>query len=480
MLREHDKILRQCMAWTDALLIAFAFYLSHLLRNQLYDLLGAFHLPNFYKTYPLQHYLSLLPLIILAWLGTLRSVGNYQHTRGKDLPEILQELFWAGAISLVVFASLAFFLKLDFVSRSLIVLTFILAWVLLSFERMLLIRTLRMLRRKGHNQRFLLIVGTGKRAQAFIERVERHPEWGFKIQGLVDADEALTGTDVLGYRVLGTLPDLPDLLENKVVDEVVFVVPRAWLGRIEEAILYCEQLGKKVNVAVDLYTTQIAKPHYSGLHDFPFLSFQSTPDKIWQLILKRLLDLAVSALLLVLLAPLFLAIACIVKFSSKGPVLFKQIRCTRSGRIFTMYKFRTMVVDAESRLEALRHHNEMSGPAFKMADDPRLIRFGKWLRKFSLDELPQLYNVLKGEMSIVGPRPPIPSEVKRYLPWQRRRLSMRPGLTCLWQVEGRNRIVDFDEWMKLDLAYIDTWSLWLDLKLCLRTVPAVLFGVGAK
>ncbi len=480
MLREHDKVLRQFMAWLDALLIVLAFFLSHSLRNQLYDVLGYLKLQNFYKTYPLQHYLGLLPVIILAWVGTLRSVGSYQHTRGKDLPEILKEIFLAGTISLVVFASLAFFLKLDFVSRSLIIMTFIITWILLSLERVFLLKALHGLRGKGHNQRYLLIVGTGKRAQAFIERVTCHPEWGFKIQGLVDMDAKLKGSEVLGHRVLGTLENIPELLENIVVDEIVFVVPRSWLEMIEPAVLYCEQLGKKVNVAVDLYTMRIAKAHYSGLQDFPFLSFQSTPDKIWQLIIKRFLDLLVSAVMLVLLSPLFLAIALVVKFSSRGPVFFKQIRCTLSGRVFVMYKFRTMVVDAESKLDALRHKNEMSGPAFKMTDDPRLIRFGKWLRKFSLDELPQLYNVLAGDMSIVGPRPPIPLEVKRYQPWQRRRLSMRPGLTCIWQVEGRNRIVDFDEWMRLDLAYIDRWSLWLDIKLCLKTIPVVLFGIGAK
>lgn len=480
MLREHDKILRQFMIWLDALLIAAAFFVSYSLRNQLYDLLSYLSLPNFYKTYPLQHYLGMLPLIIIAWVATLRGVGSYQHTRGKSTFEIQGELFWAGLISLVVFAGLAFFLKLDFVSRSFIMLTFLIAWLFLALERVFLLKTLRSLRRKGHNLRYLLVAGTGKRAQSFLRRVEKHPEWGFRIQGLVDLHPELKGNIMGGYPVLGTIEEIPDILENIVVDEVVFVVPRSWLEKIEEAILYCEQLGKKVNIAVDLYTTKIAKAHYGGLHDFPFITFQSTPDKVWQLMLKRILDILSSFTALILLSPLFVVIALMVKSSSNGPVFFKQIRCTLSGRVFTMYKFRTMVVDAESRLESLTQHNEMSGPVFKMADDPRLIRFGKWLRKFSLDELPQLFNVLMGDMSIVGPRPPIPSEVKRYKPWQRRRLSMRPGLTCIWQVEGRNRIVNFDEWMQLDLRYIDNWSLWLDLKLCFKTIPAVLFGIGAK
>ncbi|OGW72591.1 MAG: hypothetical protein A2Y02_01500 [Omnitrophica bacterium GWA2_52_12] len=480
MLREHDKILRAVMVALDIALITAAFYVSHLLRNHFYDVLAGLNIPNFYKTYPLSDYVSMLPVMLLAWIVTLHAVGSYQHTRGKPMTEIQREILAAGAISLLAFTSLAFLLKLDYVSRSLIVMNFGLSWIFLSLERIQLLRTLRSLRKEGHNLRFLLVVGTGKRARVFLERVAQHPEWGLKIQGLIDKEAGLIGQEILGHRVIGTLDGLPEILEHTVVDEVVFVVPRSWLEEIEPTILYCEQLGKKVNVAMDLYTPQIAKVRFDGLHDQPFITYQTTPDKIGQLIFKRLLDILLSAFLLVILSPFFLAIALLIKVSSKGPVFFKQIRASRSGRIFAMYKFRTMVVDAEARLEALRHHNEMSGPAFKMANDPRLIRFGKWLRKFSLDELPQLYNVLMGDMSIVGPRPPIPAEVKRYQPWQRRRLSMRPGLTCIWQVEGRNRIVDFDEWMRLDLQYIDTWSLALDFKICLKTIPVVLFGVGAK
>ncbi len=480
MLREHDKILRFVMVTLDILLIGAAFYLSHLLRNHFYDVATGWHVAHFYKTYPLKSYLGMFPVILAAWTVSLHMVGSYQHTRGKNTPEILREIVLAGSTSLLVFTSLAFLLKLDFVSRSLIILNFIAACIFLSAERLLLLRTLRTLRQRGHNLRHLLVVGTGQRAQLFLKRAALHPEWGLRIQGLLDKEESLVGSEVLGHRVIGTLEKLPEILEQSIVDEVVFVVPRSWLENIEETILYCEQLGKKVNVAMDLYTPLISKVRFSGLHDQPFITYQTTPDKIGQLILKRFLDILVSATLMVLLLPLFLAIVILVKWSSRGPVLFKQIRGTRNGRIFSLYKFRTMVVDAESRLEALQHHNEMSGPAFKMTHDPRVIRFGKMLRKFSLDELPQLYNVLRGDMSIVGPRPPIPSEIKRYKPWQRRRLSMRPGLTCLWQVEGRNQIVNFEEWMRLDLEYIDRWSLLLDLKLCLKTIPVVLFGIGAK
>jgi len=188
----------------------------------------------------------------------------------------------------------------------------------------------------------------------------------------------------------------------------------------------------------------------------------------------------VSSAVLIFLSPLFLAIAIAIKATSKGPVFFRQERCSLNGRKFTLYKFRTMDSDAELKQGELLERNEMKGPVFKIEDDPRITSVGKVLRKFSLDEFPQLWNVFEGDMSLVGPRPPIPAEVEKYESWHRRRLSMRPGITCLWQVGGRNKITDFDEWTKLDLEYIDKWSLWLDFKILFKTIPVVALGIGAK
>ncbi|NLF25519.1 MAG: exopolysaccharide biosynthesis polyprenyl glycosylphosphotransferase, partial [Deltaproteobacteria bacterium] len=200
----------------------------------------------------------------------------------------------------------------------------------------------------------------------------------------------------------------------------------------------------------------------------------------WELGLKRVFDVVVSALLLVVCSPLFAVIALLVRITSPGPVFFVQKRVGLNGRLFNMYKFRSMHSTAESELEALKAQNEMSGPAFKLKNDPRVTALGRFLRRFSLDELPQLWNVFKGEMSLVGPRPPVPGEVNAYARRYRRRLSMRPGMTCTWQVSGRNEIKDFDSWVKLDLEYIDNWSFWQDIRLLLRTIPAVLSGVGAR
>jgi len=212
----------------------------------------------------------------------------------------------------------------------------------------------------------------------------------------------------------------------------------------------------------------------------PLLTLGSAPDNEFALAAKRLADVVVSASSLVALSPVMLAVAGLIRLSSEGPVLYRQTRCGLNGRRFTLYKFRSMVPDAEARRPDLEHLNEMDGAAFKMTADPRRTGLGRWLRKFSLDELPQLWNVLRGDMSFVGPRPPLPEEVERYLPWQRRRLRMRPGLTCLWTLEGRNRLLKFDRLVQFDLAYIDNWSLWLDLKIFLKTIPHVALGRGAS
>jgi exopolysaccharide biosynthesis polyprenyl glycosylphosphotransferase len=231
---------------------------------------------------------------------------------------------------------------------------------------------------------------------------------------------------------------------------------------------------------VDLFNVPFLRRDIGSLFGYPLVHFEQTVDHLEWTIFKRLFDVIVSSLALVMFMPVFLIVGVVIKGTSPGPVFFRQTRCGLNGRRFTLYKFRTMVVDADARLQELMASNEMSGPAFKMNNDPRLTPVGHILRRYSLDELPQLWNVLRGDMSLVGPRPPLDREVAQYENWHRRRLSMRPGLTCLWQVSGRNTISQFDEWMRLDLNYIENWSFWLDLKILLKTVPVVVSGAGAK
>jgi exopolysaccharide biosynthesis polyprenyl glycosylphosphotransferase len=251
------------------------------------------------------------------------------------------------------------------------------------------------------------------------------------------------------------------------------------LSEVETAILACEIEGVEAWLVADFIRTSISRPAIDELMGKPMIVFRSAPEVSWALLLKGIFDRVGAAALLVLLSPLMLAAAAVIKLSSRGPVLFRQERCGLRGRVFTMNKFRSMVSDAEQRRAELMAFNEMDGPVFKIAKDPRVTGIGRFLRRTSLDELPQLVNVLKGEMSLVGPRPLPVNEVRQFKDaWQRRRLSMKPGLTCLWQIAGRNTI-GFEEWMRLDLQYIDSWSLWLDLKILLKTIPVVLMGKGA-
>ena len=453
----------------DLALVAASFFIGYSLRNEIQDI------------YPMGVYIGLLPILLIIWGSLLLYYfGDYGSFVLDQVPGILLNVLKIACLGFILFGSFTYVFKITYISRTLVFLIFGFSAVSICIEKILTILLMDHLRKKGFDPVHVLIVGTGKKAQSYIDLIHKHNEWGLNIVGLVDEDASLTGETVGGHKVLGTLLDVPDLLHHNVIDEVIFATPRSWVGRIEQTMLLCENEGVKINVAVDYFQLKFSNAKQVHLGGFPLLTFKPTTDKVLHLSIKRLLDIAISAAALVALAPLFLAVAAIIKFESKGPVFFKQKRCGLQGRIFTLLEFRTMVTDAEERLKELMAHNQMSGPVFKMDNDPRITRMGRLFRKFSIDELPQFWNVLAGDMSIVGPRPPIPNEVNRYDSWQRRRLSMKPGVTCLWQVNGRNKITDFNEWVKLDLEYIDNWSLGLEFKILLKTIPVVLFGVGAK
>jgi len=334
-------------------------------------------------------------------------------------------------------------------------------------------------RRRGYHVRRYAVIGSGEMARAVVETISRHPEWGLELAGHVAESGALTHG-----KVLGSLDDFARILEEHVIDEAIVALPHERMsvhgGDVERAVLLCEEQGVAARISLDvLRYSGSSRMQVSDLDGLPMLCFTRTPEGALALWAKRAFDMGVAGLVLLFTAPVFLAVAAAIRLDSRGPVFFRQRRVGLNGRDFTMMKFRSMHAGAEQGLEGLRASNEMSGPAFKMKNDPRVTRFGRFLRKTSLDELPQFINVLRGEMSVVGPRPPIRAEVQQYQRWQRRRLSVRPGIPCTWQVSGRNDI-DFDRWMKLDLEYIDRWSLWSDLSICLRTIPAVLTARGAQ
>jgi exopolysaccharide biosynthesis polyprenyl glycosylphosphotransferase len=271
---------------------------------------------------------------------------------------------------------------------------------------------------------------------------------------------------------------MQQVLQDRVIDEVVFAVSMEELARLEPLLSHCAKLGVRVRVQLEFLPEAYSRIYLENFHHVPLLSLSSAPENELLLFFKRVLDVIVASLALVLLSALLLAIAAAIIITSPGEVLFRQTPCGLAGRKFTLSQFRSMVNHAEQLRAELHQLNELDGPAFKISEDPRITPVGRLVRRFSLDELPQLWNILRGDMSFVGPRPAIPEEVEQYEPWQRRRLRMRPGLTCSWALERRSH-VDFNRWIELDLAYINNWSPWLDCKILLRTIPIVISGEGA-
>jgi exopolysaccharide biosynthesis polyprenyl glycosylphosphotransferase len=412
---------------------------------------------------------GLLIWVTSAWLHRL-----YDERPRAGRRAILRLTQSLGVVALVTGAAVFVFAPAE-AGRPLTVIYFAVAWLLLATNRVAFRLFGAVARRRGLSARRFAVVGAGIQAREIADAIASHPDWGYQFVGFVLPEQGARSRG----PVLGKLSRLDTILQEHVIDEVVFAVNRDRLDDIERAVQACEELGVDYQISLDLLRFGQAPLRIGDLDGFPTLAYARAPTDSMSLSMKRLFDMAVGAAVLALLSPVLLAVAVAIRFDSPGPVFFRQRRVGLNGRGFTMYKFRSMFIDAEARLEALKAHNEMDGPVFKMRNDPRITRVGRFLRKTSLDEFPQFINVLSGQMSVVGPRPPLPGEVRQYKPWQRRRLSMKPGITCIWQVSGRNDI-DFDHWMELDLEYIDHWSLWRDFEICLKTIPAVLSARGAS
>ncbi len=481
MLKQKARLIARIVYLVDIALTSVAFFAAFYIRDGIFPLLVPDRFPT--GLFPLQDYLKIFPLVLIIWSILFFTYHSYHSHRTIPLTTEALTTIRVVAVGNLVLATIAYLFPLRQLSRSWFILFSVLAALLLVAEKIALRLIARYVRSKGLNYRTVVIVGTGRRALDVARAINEHKYWGYKILGFVsDGHRLANGWS--RYRVFGSVPDLRSLLESGMgigepIDEIVFAVTRKKLDEMKQIFLFCEELGIRARVAMNFFQNRVARIEIEELEGIPFLTFTTTPSNETQLAMKRLLDIAVSAMLLVLAAPIILLVAVLIKLTSPGSVFFKQTRLGLNGRVFTLYKFRTMIENAHSRLDEVSHLNEMTGPVFKAKDDPRITAIGRVLRKFSLDEIPQLWNVLRGDMSLVGPRPPIPEEVANYHRWHRRRLSMKPGLTCLWQISGRNN-VDFDRWMQLDLQYIDNWSPSLDLKILLRTIPVVLSGRGAS
>lgn len=482
MLRERARTIAALLFFIELLLLCAAFVFAHEFRSGLLPRLA----PVSRQFYPLEKYLPLLPLVLLFWGGLLLRSRLYRSHRTVPLAQEALGLLKVCVGGAVLLTLTVYFFRLDAkllagdkISRAWIALLAGLSFAMLLAERLVIRGAARYFSRRGLNFRTVLIVGTSEAARAVADSIDRHRYWGYRIIGFLTREEAETAETVADYPVLGYLSEVLEIVEKEAIDEVIVAVSRLELHLFDKLLTSLQEQGICVRFALEPPSPAHGRLTLQELDGLPMLSFSRAPSAYFQLLVKRTVDILVSSLLLLLTLPLVTVISLLIKVTSPGPVLFRQRRLGLNGRRFTMLKFRTMIEDAEIAREQLNHLNEMTGPVFKIRRDPRVTPVGRVLRRFSLDEIPQLLNVLKGDMSLVGPRPPLPEESEGYHRWQRRRLSMRPGITCLWQVRGRNR-VDFDKWVELDLEYIDNWSPVLDLKILLLTIPVVLSGRGAS
>lgn len=425
-------------------------------------------------------------LLLATWVLLLQYFGLYRQRYLSFLKfrhYHFIDLLKATSLGTLLLMGVSFLADLHHVTAESVLAFWITSTLGTLLVREVLIFLMRQLRLHGRNLRHLLIVGTNDRAQAFASRVEQHLELGYSLRGFVDDDWAGSATaNILGHEIVADLHNLGEYLKDNVVDEVLIALPMATLYREASRIVgICEVHGIVVHFVpgFDFLNMGSSTASIATLNDEPVITLVPPPMSGWQLTTKRVIDIIGATILLILLAPVFAIIALTIKFTSEGPVFFIQDRVGLNKRKFPMKKFRTMLSNAEALQASLEHLNEASGPVFKIEDDPRITPVGRFLRRTSLDELPQLFNVLQGHMSLVGPRPlPLRDYAGFSEDWHRRRLSVRPGITCLWQVLGRSSI-SFDKWMELDMEYIKRWSLWLDLKILLQTVHVVLARKGA-
>ena len=462
MPKKQQELIIQFNQLSDALLIAFVYWLAHAFRENL-----AYWFPLQFPLIAPFRYYKWLYLVILPLYPFLLDVNGFYSRSRRVRWQTVWVLVKSGAICTLIVIAVLYFFGLTALSRGVVMLFAAVSVGALFVKDFFFRAYLRMHAKRGRYMREVVLVGSEDRNAEFERLIEEHPEWNLSVISRLDPSAE-------------SLQELPKMLHRQPIGCVIFNVSQTYFSEVEKAILACETEGVEAWLVADFVKTSIARAVTDDFYGKPLLVFRTTPDISWQLVGKRLIDILGAAIGLVVLGPLvMLPAAIITRLTSPGPILFKQQRSGLHGRLFTMYKFRSMVTNAEMLRAELEVFNEMTGPVFKIEDDPRVTPVGRFMRKHSIDELPQLWNVFKGEMSLVGPRPPIPTEVQQYDPWHRRRLSMKPGLTCLWQIRGRNKIA-FDQWMKLDLQYIDSWSLWLDLRILLRTIPVVLIGWGAR
>ena len=425
--------------------------------------------------------LLLFVVLMAAWYVIFAAFGLYRSLRLSSAGAEILDIVKATSLGSMAVLGVASLINIDLVTSQFLVAFWVMSSAMTIVARLTLRVILERLRVRGRNLRNLLIVGTNPRALRFAELIENKPTLGYQIKGFIDEEwRGVESFRQTGRELVATLGNFGNYLREHIVDEVVIALPvSSYYAQFSHILLACEEQGILVHMLPDFFDVKHARISLEVLEDQPVITLRTGAMEGWPVLVKRILDVVISMVLLILLTPLFVVVALLIKLTSPGPIFFVQDRVGLHKRPFRFLKFRTMVQDAEKLQAALEQLNQVSGPVFKIRDDPRMTPVGAFLRRTSIDELPQLINVVFGDMSLVGPRP-LPLRDYRAFDsdWHRRRFSVRPGMTCLWQVGGRNSI-PFEQWMELDMQYIDRWSLWLDLKILASTLPAVVSGKGA-
>jgi len=478
MIPLRRKILLETFKLFDLLVMVFAFAVATSVVYYRFDITS---FQQFLSIRIKVRNFALFIAFIIVWHIIFSLFGLYHSrrlsTRCSEIIDVMKATFLGTVVIFV--AALA--LNLIMITPRFIAVFWAGSSALTISGRLTLRYVLNQVRLHGRNLRHMLIVGTNPRAIQFAHKIESKPELGYRLSGFVDEEWAGIGEfRKTGFALASNFPDLPLYLRDHVVDEVVISLPmKSLYDQAARIVALCKEQGIIVRFLSDMFNLNLGRSEVDRLEDDPVVTVATGAMEGLPVLVKRVLDFCLSSILIIILSPFFLVIGLIIKLTSPGPVFFIQDRIGLNKRRFRLYKFRTMIPGAEKKLAELEDLNEASGPVFKIKDDPRVTPIGKFLRKTSIDELPQLINVLKGNMSLVGPRPlPVRDYEGFDEDWHRRRFSVRPGITCLWQINGRSN-VSFEKWMQLDMEYIDRWSLWLDFKILAKTIPAVLKGSGA-
>jgi exopolysaccharide biosynthesis polyprenyl glycosylphosphotransferase len=468
MIKEREQQINNVIGVFDVILSVLSFLIAYFIRDLFFE-------PPINSP---QEYLIVGLIIIPTWFILIKSAHMAEMHRTRTYSMILASYLKVVVVGLGVVFLAIFLFKLTNISRLAILFFGAINLFTLFSVRIAVYRILKYMRAKGYNSRNVIVIAD-ESSEDFIERIRANKEWGYILKYIVTNSSLLYKK----YKDIATVHTeriaLRNLIDSDVIDEVIYCKNDINQSRLTQLLNDCQEVGVVFRMQSQLFGKTATKTHLNHFDETPFLTFDNTPSDQFALRVKNTLSVLSAFFILVIWSPILILIALIIKMTSRGPVFFKQKRVGLRGRTFYMYKFRTMVVNAEELKQSLMQLNEADGPVFKIKNDPRVTKIGKFLRKTGLDELPQFINVLIGDMSLVGPRPPVPEEVKQYERWQLRRLSIKPGITCTWQIKPNRNDISFEDWMKMDLQYIDNWSNKLDLVLFFKTIRTIIKGTGS-